>query len=107
MVAAAATRVAYPATYGQWAMPWLTGEVEPAGPAAEMDPATRATLILALLAIVVLGVGMIAMVILGGQMVRRWSRFSPATRPLPKPRPHVPIDLSTLSDELDPPKNAG
>lgn len=107
MVAVAACCRGWSSVSAMVGMPWLAAEVEPPGPAPEMDPVTRATLMLALLAIVALGVGMIAMVILAGQMVRRWSRFSPATRPLPKPRPHVPIDLSTLRDELDPPEQAG
>ena len=68
---------------------------------AELDPATRATLLLALLAIIVAGVGLILLVILGAHMVRRWARFSTPTRPKPQPRPHVPIDLSTLFN--DPP----
>jgi hypothetical protein len=65
---------------------------------AELDPATRASLLLALLAIILAGAGLIVMVILGGRMVRRWSRFAPLTRPVVK-RPHVPLDLSSLSDD--------
>jgi hypothetical protein len=73
----------------------------PAAPRlAELDPATRASLLLALLGIILAGVGLIVIVILGGRMVRRWSRFSTPSRPVPKPsRPHVPIDLSTLEDD--------
>jgi hypothetical protein len=67
-----------------------------------LDPATRATLLLALLAIVLAGVGLIVMVILGGRMVRRWSRFTPRTRPVVK-RPHVPVPLDLASLNDDPP----
>jgi hypothetical protein len=68
-------------------------------PLDELDPATRATLLLALLGIVLAGVGLIVIVILGGRMVRRWARFTTPSRPAPKPRPHLPIDLSTLEDD--------
>jgi hypothetical protein len=72
---------------------WAAGEKPdlPAQPITELDPATRATLLLALLAIIVLGIGLIVMVILGGRMVRRWARLTPPSRvpvrvPTPPPR---------------------
>jgi len=75
----------------------------PAPPIAEMDPATRATLLLALLAIVLVGVGLILMVIMGGRMVRRWSRFTPPPRAIGRPRPRPdPLDSLELDDEADP-----
>lgn len=68
----------------------------------ELDPATRATLLLALLAIIVLGIGLIVMVILGGRMVRRWARLTPPSRvpvrvPTPPPRELV-IDFDDDKD---------
>jgi hypothetical protein len=74
----------------------------PTEPVGELDPATRATLLLALLAIIVLGVGLIVMVILGGRMVRRWARLTPPSRvpvrvPTPPPRELV-IDFDDDTD---------
>lgn len=60
----------------------------PAAP-IELDPVTRGRLMMALLAIALLGVGMIVMVILGARMVRRRIRLPPLERretPLPPKR---------------------
>jgi hypothetical protein len=74
----------------------------PALPAAELDPATRATLLLALLAIILAGVGLIVMVILGARMVRRWSKFTPRRRAIGKPRPRqMPPDELLFDDDSD------
>jgi len=74
----------------------------PALPAAELDPATRATLLLALLAIILAGVGLIVMVILGARMVRRWSKFTPRPRPIGKPEPpQIPPDDTLFDDDSD------
>ncbi|HVU87772.1 MAG TPA: hypothetical protein VHD36_10660 [Pirellulales bacterium] len=79
----------------------------PVEPVAELDPATRATLLLALLAIIVLGVGLIVMVILGGRMVRRWARLTPPSRvPVRVPTP-PPRELVIEFDDDDPDAPAG
>jgi hypothetical protein len=55
----------------------------------ELDPVTRGRLMLALLAIAVMGAGLIVMVILGARMVRRRVRLPPMTHhetPLPPKR---------------------
>ncbi len=69
----------------------------------ELAPLTRATLLLALLAIILLGVGLIVLVILGGRMVRRWARLTPPSRvpvrvPTPPPRPLL-IDEDELAND--------
>ena len=72
-------------------------------PAEQLDPATRARLLLALLAIVVLGVGLIVLVVLGGRMVRRWSRSLPPSQQLRRDslaaRPVV-LDDSDENDDV-------
>jgi hypothetical protein len=74
----------------------------PALPGAELDPATRATLLLALLAIILTGVGLIVMVILGARMVRRWSKFTPGPSAVGKPKQaKVPADEMLFDDGSD------
>ncbi len=61
---------------------WLSRELVaqidgPAPGPVEIDPVTRGRLLLALLAIALMGIGLIVMVILGGRMVRRRLRLPP------------------------------
>jgi len=87
------------------AIPWVLWGAEVAGDVPplhgpELVSLTRATLLLALLAIILLGAGLIVLVVLGGRMVRRWARITPPSRvpvrvPTPPPRPLL------IDDELD------
>jgi hypothetical protein len=54
-------------------VPWLLGAEDPL-PKATVTPLVRAKLLMALLALVVLGLGLVVAVILGGWMVRRLAR---------------------------------
>jgi hypothetical protein len=68
----------------------------------ELDPVTRGRLMLALLAIAVLGVGLIVMVILGARMVRRRIRLPPQTHydtPVPPKRIFRPRIAPQDSDD--------
>jgi hypothetical protein len=63
-------------------------EAPAAGP-VELDPVTRGRLMMALLAIALMGAGLIVIVILGARMVRRRLRLPPLERretPLPPKR---------------------
>jgi hypothetical protein len=108
MVNAWGVRVVAPFLDPTSAVLWAVDDAA-AEPAGELDPATRATLLLALLAIIVLGIGLIAMVILGGSMVRRWARLTPPSRvpvrvPTPPPRELI---LDPQDDETDAETNHG
>jgi hypothetical protein len=99
---------AAPSVVPDWPGLWAAGETPdlPIPPINELDPATRATLLLALLAIILLGIGLIVMVILGGRMVRRWARLTPPTRvpvrvPTPPPRELV-IEFEDDADDEHP-----
>jgi len=73
----------------------------------ELDPVTRGRLLLALLAIALLGVGLIVMIILGARMVRRRSRLPPFEMhetPLPPKRnlrTQAATDEDTAEQERD------
>ncbi|HUY32255.1 MAG TPA: hypothetical protein VMV69_05705 [Pirellulales bacterium] len=54
-------------------VPWLLGADDPA-PKPDLTPLVRAKMLMALLALTVLGIGLVAAVILGGWMVRRLAR---------------------------------
>jgi hypothetical protein len=78
-------------------------EIEP--PLPQLDPQRRASVILALAGLVILGLGMIALVWLGAQHVRRLAR----QRPIPRSRepsswsalPRLNNDTPNLDDEAD------
>jgi hypothetical protein len=58
---------------------WLSGAAPPSLPsllAAAIDPATRAKLMMALLGLVILGIGLMLLAMVGGRMVRRMTRDS-------------------------------
>jgi hypothetical protein len=58
---------------------WLFGAAQPSLPsllAAAIDPATRAKLLMALLGLVILGLGLMLLAMVGGRMVRRMTRDS-------------------------------
>lgn len=80
----------------------LLAQVEaPIQAPVKLDPVTRGRLMMALLAIAVMGVGMIVMVILGARMVRRRLRLPPIVHhetPLPPKRILKP---RSASDETD------
>ena len=58
-------------------VPWLLGADDPATKPA-VPPPVRAKLMMALLGMVVLGIGLVVAAILGGWMVRRLARHRPA-----------------------------
>ncbi len=81
-----------------WALvfliPWLLGADETA-PKHAVAPLVRAKMLMALLALVVLGIGFVAAVILGGWMVRRLAR-----QPVP---PSRVVDDAWYAKPLVPP----
>ncbi|MBI2824195.1 MAG: hypothetical protein HYX69_05870 [Planctomycetia bacterium] len=61
------------------------------GAPADIDPVTRARLMAALLAIVILGIGLVVMTMMAARMVRRWTRYTPPPlAPLRKKAPPQP-----------------
>jgi hypothetical protein len=84
----------------------LLAQVEaPIQAPVKLDPVTRGRLMMALLAIAVMGVGMIVMVILGARMVRRRLRLPPIVHhetPLPPKRILKPRIVSDGTDSQDP-----
>ncbi|HEV3005967.1 MAG TPA: hypothetical protein VGX78_15980 [Pirellulales bacterium] len=87
--------------------PWLLGADGPA-PKPTLTPLVRAKAMMALLALVVLGIGLVAAVVLGGRMVRRLARQRTApsgatddawyAKPLVPP----PADEAENDDEPEP-----
>jgi hypothetical protein len=75
-------------------LPWLLGADDPT-PKPALPPLLRAKMMLALLGLVVLGVGLVAAVVLGGWMVRRLARQRPA--------PSGPVDDAWYAKPLAPP----
>jgi hypothetical protein len=75
-------------------VPWLLGADETA-PKPAVAPLVRAKMLMALLALVVLGIGFVAAVILGGWMVRRLAR-----QPVP---PSRVVDDAWYAKPLVPP----
>jgi hypothetical protein len=78
------------------AIPWLLGADNPS-PKPPLPPIVRTKMMMALLGLVVLGIGLVAAMILGGRMVRRMARQRTApsgtaedawyAKPLPAPPP--------------------
>ncbi|HVC99210.1 MAG TPA: hypothetical protein VND64_36435 [Pirellulales bacterium] len=75
-------------------VPWLLGADETA-PKPALTPLARAKMLMALLALVVLGIGLVAAAILGGWMVRRLTR-----QPVP---PSRVVDDAWYAKPLVPP----
>ncbi len=72
----------------------------------KLDPVTRTRVLLGLLAIILLGIGLLAMVVLAARMVRRWARYSPprmVSTPLPpKPKRAEPLPDDEETTDGDP-----
>ena len=89
----------------EWATAILLAAEEIEPPLPQLDPQRRASVILALAGLVILGLGMIALVWLGAQHVRRLAR----QRPIPRSRepsnwsalPRFNSDTPNLDDEAD------
>jgi hypothetical protein len=64
-----------------WAAAMLLAAEEIEPPLPQLDPQRRAGVLLALAGLVILGLGMIALVWLGAQHVRRLARQRPTERP--------------------------
>jgi hypothetical protein len=64
-----------------WAAPALLAAEDAELPLKQLDPQSRAGVLLALAGLVILGLGMIALVWLGAQHVRRLARQRPIERP--------------------------
>lgn len=92
-------------------LPLLMGADEKAAPLDRIDAFTRAKLIMAILGLVLLGVGLVVMVMMGGRYVRRLARHRPEPmRPtvgwrLPKRLAPEVSDSEAVDDETDVPRD--
>jgi hypothetical protein len=88
-----------------WAIAILLAAAEIESPLPQLDPQRRAGVLLALAGLVILGLGMIALVWLGAQHVRRLARQRPIGRTRDASSwsalPRLNSDTPNLDDEAD------
>jgi hypothetical protein len=86
-------------------LPWLMAANAKLAPLDRLDAFTRAKLMMAILGLVLLGVGLVVMVMMGGRYVRRLARHrpEPPRRTVVAGMPKRPVAEESPGEEMDGP----